>query len=175
MRALGVDMARVFTKDDGLIPVDLVHCALDHLSAAQALFNSSPDHYDSAGYLAHIGVEMLLKGWLLEVSGSFKGTHNIKELYNNLIESGVAQELDDNNISILNILDGYGKLRYPNLNAPIEVGDKDWIGINNVIKIMCRSLPPEIEEELSKINQSDKHEPVRKAGRVLIRKTKNGT
>ncbi len=168
-------MARVFTKDDGLIPVDLVHCALDHLSAAQALFESNPAHYDSAGYLAHIGVEMLLKGWLLEVNGSFKGTHNLNELYNNLIVAGAAPELDDDNTSVLNILDGYEKLRYPNLNAPTEVGDNDWIDINNLVGIMCRSIPLEIEEALSKINQSDKHEPVRKAGRVLMKKKKNDT
>lgn len=71
---------RIFTTADGLLPVDLAHCGLDHLTAAQRLFNSDPSHYDSAGYLAHIGVELLLKGWLLETTGRFEAIHNLGEI-----------------------------------------------------------------------------------------------
>ena len=52
---------RIFTPTDGLLPVDLAHCGLDHLTSAQKLFNSGPSHYDSAGYLAHIGIELLVR------------------------------------------------------------------------------------------------------------------
>ena len=74
-------MARIFSTADGLVPVDFAHCALDHMTAAHALFDTDPSHYDSAGYLVHIGVELLLKSWLLQAAGEFEGTHNLKALY----------------------------------------------------------------------------------------------
>ncbi len=73
-------MARRFTQKDGLLPEDLVHCGLDHLAAAEALFATNASHFDSAGYLAHIGVELLLKGWHLQVFGEFEGIHNLHTL-----------------------------------------------------------------------------------------------
>ena len=74
-------MARVFSVSEGFAPVDFVHFGLDHTTAAGALFETSPSHFDSAGYLAHIGVELLLKGWLLQELGQFEGIHNLKALY----------------------------------------------------------------------------------------------
>lgn len=66
-------MARKFTVEDGLVPVDLLHCGLDHLAASKALFKLSPAGFDSAGYLAHIGVELLLKAWLLYGTEGVRG------------------------------------------------------------------------------------------------------
>jgi HEPN domain-containing protein len=76
---------RIFTSKDGLVAVDLIHCAMDYLSAAELLFGSGPHLYDSASYLAHLGIEMLLKGWLLEVNGSFEGVHLLSNLHGTLL------------------------------------------------------------------------------------------
>jgi HEPN domain-containing protein len=114
-------MTRIFTVKDGLKPADLVHCALDHLSAADFLFKSGPHHFDSAGYLAHIGIEMLLKGWLLQTNKSFEGTHNLISLHKALVEISATKELNDESKEVLVKLDGYEQLRYPNLNSPTEV------------------------------------------------------
>ena len=165
-------MTRTFTEKDGVNPADLVHCALDHLSASEELFKGTPNLFDSAGYLAHIGIEMLLKGWLLETNKSFKGTHNLQDLYDNLVEIGAAKELEAEEKEILVKLDGYEQLRYPNINSPTEVGDEDSASINKLISKLCNAMPPTIEEALSKINPSDKHEPVKKSGRVLMKKRK---
>ncbi|WP_076750509.1 HEPN domain-containing protein [Desulfatitalea tepidiphila] len=168
-------MVRKFTKRDGLVPADIVHCALDHLSAAQLLFESNPIHFDSAGYLAHLGVEMLLKAWLLEVAGEFEGTHNLEMLYSNLVALSVTEPLDANNSAILNRLDKYEQLRYPNLNSPTEVGDGDWKHIEILTGFLCRSMPPEIDEALSEINRGNQNYPFRKAGRVLMKKKISNT
>ncbi|MBU0621359.1 MAG: HEPN domain-containing protein [Gammaproteobacteria bacterium] len=114
-------LPRVFTTADGLLPVDLAHCGLDHLTSAQRLFNSGPSHYDSAGYLAHIGIELLFKGWLLESTGRFEGIHNLGTLHGQLVSFAAAPTLDDQSSNVLVLLDQYESLRYPNRKNPIEV------------------------------------------------------
>lgn len=165
-------MIRTFTKNDGLIPVDLVHCGLDHLTASKLLFGTGPHLFDSAGYLAHLGIEMLLKGWLLEVNGAYEGTHSLKRLHSDLVGSNIADPLESILEAMLGKLDGYEQLRYPNLVSPTEVGDDDWFQINQLAGEICRSMPKTIEAELKKINASDSHSPVTKAGRTLMKKKK---
>ena len=120
-------MPRNFTRADGLVPADLVHCGLDHMTAALVLFDTDPSHYDSAGYLAHIGVELLLKGWLLEAAGSFRGSHKLGPLYRELVESHGAPRLSSDAGAMLEKLDSYEVLRYPNRDQPTEVGNEDRV------------------------------------------------
>lgn len=118
--------SRIFTKDDGFEAGDLLHCGQNHLSAAEALFAGSPSFYDSAGYLAHMGIELLLKGWLLEVAGEFPGVHRISDLWTDLMKRHGAPTLTENETNLLMKLDQFGTLRYPNKKAPTEVGTEDW-------------------------------------------------
>lgn len=157
-------MVRTFSTADGLTPVDFAYCGLHHLVAARLLFDSDPCHYDSAGYLAHIGVELLLKSWLLQVAGHFEGIHNLCSLYSQLESKFAAPMLDNKQRKALMLLDQYEELRYPNPKKPIEVGDEDWPIIDAVADFICQSVPAEILDEL------EKSLPGRKAGRVLMRK-----
>ena len=157
-------MPRTFTPADGLAPVDLVHCGLDHLTAAQELFDSNPSHYDSAGYLAHMAIELLLKGWLLETAGRFQGIHNLDQLYQELVASHGAPKLSSSSAATLGMLDSYGELRYPNLANPIEVGNADQAGIEALAGEICRSMPRSLEEALARVVSGTK------AGRILMRK-----
>ncbi len=154
-----------FTRKDGLIAEDLVHCGLDHLTASKTLFQKDPIYYDSAGYLAHIGVELLLKGWLLATAGKFAGIHKLKALYQELSDKFDAPLLKQQHKEILKILDEYESLRYPNRNNSTEVGDDDWEDIESLIEFFCRSMPKDIQSALS--NNINKNE---KSGRILMRK-----
>lgn len=155
---------RIFTTADGVLSVDLAHCGLDHLTAAQRLFNSDPSHYDSAGYLAHIGVELLFKGWLLETTGRFEGIHNLGALHGQLVSFAAAPTLDDQSLIVLALLDQYESLRYPNRKNPTEVGQGDWSAIEALVGLLCRSMPPSLERELGNVAFGHK------AGRVLMKK-----
>lgn len=155
---------RIFTADDGLLPVDLAHCGLDHLTAAQKLFKSDPSHYDSAGYLAHIGVELLFKGWLLETTGRFEGIHNLGALHGQLVSFAAAPALDARSLIVLSLLDEYESLRYPNRRSPTEVGQDHWPAIEALVGLLWRSMPKSIERGL--VNVAFGH----KAGRVLMKK-----
>lgn len=160
-------MVRVYKKSDGLLPEDLVHCGLDHLTAAEELFDSNPSHFDSAGYLSHIGVELLLKGWLLQCAGEFKGIHSVKELYEELVKKCGAPQVDSQIQDTLELLDCYEALRYPNRNQPTEVGQEDWNEIDNFAGLVCRSMPKEIEKALDALSSNNK---ITKSGRVLLKK-----
>jgi HEPN domain-containing protein len=157
-------MARTFTTADGLIPVDLLHSGLDHFSAATELFRSSPSFLDSAGYLAHISVELLLKSWLLHSAGQFAGIHALRDLYDELAKSHGAVPLSEEEARILALLDEYAQLRYPNRNSPTEVGTEDLPAIEALIEAILGRLPKELREALDKVS------PVQKGGRVLMKK-----
>ena len=163
-------MHREFMKSDGLLPVDLVHSAMDHLTAAELLFDAGPHLYDSAGYLSQLGIELLLKGWLLEVVGFFDGTHSLKDLYNTLCTE-IADDLEEIDAAILGKLDNFADLRYPNRHSPVEIGDDDWEQISIEVGHICRAMPEEIVAELEKINASGQPK-VTKGGRVLMQKKK---
>lgn len=160
-------VAKVFSTKNGLVAVDLLHCALDHLSAAELLFNSTPDRYDSAGYLAHLGVELLLKSWSLHGVGEFEGVHRLEALYDTLIGKLSAPALSEADRSTLRKLDTFAELRYPNRNEPTPVGTEDWDTIRTLVGAICNSMPNALTSELEKI------EPGNKGGRVLLRKRKD--
>ena len=155
---------RIFTTADGLLPVDLAHCGLDNLTSAKILFNSDPSFYDSAGYLAHIGVKLLFKGWLLETTGRFEGIHNLVALHSQLVSFGVAPKLDDQSLIVLALLDQYESLRYPNRKNTTEVGQDNWSAIEAPVGLLRRSLPLSIARELGNVVFGHN------AGRILMKK-----
>jgi HEPN domain-containing protein len=160
-------MARIFSvTKDGLIPSDFLHSGLDSITAAKVLFDSSPDHFDSGGYLAHIAVELLIKAWLLEAAGEFEGIHNLETLYSRLVEKHGATPLSDEHQATMKMLDGFEQLRYPNRKEPVEIGDTDFPGIDALIGHLCRSMP----EAISKALEQEQGGNFRKGGRILMKK-----
>jgi len=157
-------MANIFTAADGYRPIDLLQCGADHIDAARVLFRSAPGHYDSAGYLVHIGIELILKAWLLEVEGQFDGTHNLHTLYDQLVTKHGAPALNDQAAAILKVLDQYERLRYPNPQQPIEIGDENLPEIDALLRLIAKSTPNELQAAYREID------PTRKAGRVLMKK-----
>jgi HEPN domain-containing protein len=160
---------RKFTKEDGVEAGDLLHCGVDHLSAARYLFAASPSFYDSAGYLAHIGIELLLKSWLLEVAGEFPGIHNISELWSTLMNDHGGPALSEDESRLLTKLDQFETLRYPSRKVPMEVGTEDWEMIDVFSEKVRGCMPQSIEvpEAADKL--------VRKVGRVLMKKKREPT
>lgn len=158
-------MARIFSiEKDGLSGADFLHSGLDHMTAAKELFESDASHFDSAGYLAHMAVELLVKAWLLEVAGEFEGIHNLQALYDVLEKQFGAEPLGAERQRVIKMLDQFEQLRYPNPKMPTEIGDEDLPHIEALVGHLCRAMPKSIPEALEKI------QPGRKGGRVLMRK-----
>jgi HEPN domain-containing protein len=159
--------ARIFSvAKEGLVPSDFLQSGLDHMTAAKLLFESSPYHFDSGGYLAHIAVELLIKAWLLETAGEFEGVHNLQALYSRLVEKYSVPALNEERQATLVMLDQFEQLRYPNRKEPVEIGEADFPGILALVGHLCDSIPQAIPNAL----EQEQRECLRKGGRVLMKK-----
>jgi HEPN domain-containing protein len=157
-------MPRKYSQKDGLSPLELLRAGIDHLNASEALFKGSPSHYDSAGYLAQLGVELLLKSWLLFVAGEFEGVHQLASLHANLVSCRAANRLSPQDTETMRLLDGYSELRYPNLDQPIDVGTEQQAHNAKLIDTLWNQMPDALCEALQSVN------PLEKGGRVLMKK-----
>ena len=78
---------------------------------------------------------------LLHSTGKFKGIHNCKRLYETLVNQCGTARLKDELLATLDKLDEYESLRYPNINAPTEVGNDDWSAIEAFVEYVYRAMP----------------------------------
>jgi hypothetical protein len=164
-RTLGaISMARTFTATDGLSVPDLLHFGFDHVASAGALLKKNARHFDSAGYLAHMGIECLLKSWHLHVFGEYQGTHRLDSLWNKLRECLHVRQLSKRELGTLQAIDTYAELRYPTLNCPVEIGDEDWPKISALEGALLRRMPKDLRDVIGRLHWS------RKGGRVLMQK-----
>lgn len=152
---------KIFSAKDGVLPKDLVRYGLDHISGGFKLFGH-PFHFDSAGYLVHIGYECLLKGWILELTGKFDGVHSIKELTKQIPELSI-DSLPPDFIEALAIIDEYRHLRYPNRNIPQSVGSEEMELIRELVCYTISLLP-------NSLHTTDAEAHVTKGGRTLMKK-----
>jgi HEPN domain-containing protein len=159
-----VTMVRKYSQKDGLSPLELLRGGLDHLSASKALFKGSPSHYDSAGYLAHVGLELTLKSWLLTVHGEFDGIHELHSLHAKLVSSAGAEILSSEDAGTMTLLDAYSELRYPNLNQPVEVGTQQQAQVELLMDTLWAQMPASLYEAVHSMD------PLKKGGRVLMKK-----
>jgi HEPN domain-containing protein len=161
---------KTYSESDGINAVDMLHCAIDHLCASECLFESSPSHYDSAGYIAHLGIEMILKSILMHRDGSFPGIHSIQRLYDELRNKNYVTELPSELQLVMTTLDEYETLRYPNLNNPVEIGTEDLLHLKRLANFLNSQLPVSLVSALEQPNQQDSNSQIVKSGRVLMRK-----
>jgi HEPN domain-containing protein len=155
---------RIIKQDQGLDAADLFRSARDHASAACALAKSAPHHLDSAGYLAHISVELALKAWLLHNDGYFRAIHSLESLYIELQERHNAPLLQAEVAYLFSELDKYSELRYPNRNSPTEVGQSEVADLPLLLNFIHAHYPVDLREAIERID------PLIKGGRVLMRK-----
>ena len=134
------------------------------MNAAQNLLETDVSFFDSAGYLVHMGFELLLKAWHLEAFGEFCGIHSLKELVEQLRAKGQQLNLSQEEDEALKIADAYGELRYPNPQHGTEIGNDDWKKIDGLLNRIWEQTPPVFDEYFESID------PTRKGGRVLMRR-----
>jgi len=154
-----------FRTRDGFTSEDLIQYAIDHLASAKLLFERNPRCYDSAGYLAHLGLELMLKSILLKLNGEFPAEHNLESLYKLARKIG-ARKIGKDGVRTLNKINQFFNLRYTNPQSPIEIGDDDWKIIEQVFYNLLTNFPVDI---LSRLNNSNYY---KKGGRILFFKPK---
>lgn len=155
-----------YGASDGFITEDLVHYGVDHMKAAKILFEKDPSLFDSGGYLAHLGIELLLKAWLLEIPGEFPKTHSLAALVEKINKQKNLIELTAEEKEILSLIDEYGELRYPTPKRPVGIGDEDWPKIEDFFYDLINQAPTKIKLDAYNIVSTNK------GGRVLLKKRK---
>lgn len=161
---------RKFTTAEGFTVIELLHYGFDHVSAARYLLRRSASYFDSAGYLAHIGIELLLKAWHLDVLGYFEDTHNLQELWGVIAKAPGVQRLTSRSVRTLALLDTYERLRYPNPRSPIEIGSEHLTKVDALVKALKQRMPDSLVLAYSQIDV------LKKGGRVLMKRPiKRGT
>ncbi|OGP55665.1 MAG: hypothetical protein A2Y65_02820 [Deltaproteobacteria bacterium RBG_13_52_11] len=157
-----ISRSHKFTKKDGYTEKDLLHYAVDHLKSAKVLFEKHYDLYDSAGYLSHLGIEMILKAMLLNREGEFPGVHKLGLLFRRLEDISLTNEQE----RLIKKLDKFERLRYPNPRKAIEIGDEDWDRIHSFVLYLFAKFPKKLQEEFKKIDRT------KKGGRIVMWKRK---
>jgi HEPN domain-containing protein len=151
---------RKFGVNDGFKSEELFQNALDHLASSKLLFDRNPRCYDSAGYLAHLGLELMLKSVLLNLKGEFPAEHDLKKLYNFAKRLG-AVLLKKSEQEELERINQFFYLRYTNHRKPIEIGDDDWEPIKQLFYTLSSNFSKDT------INKSRNPDYYKKGGRVL--------
>lgn len=157
---------KIFARKDGFSETELLHSAIDHLASAKVLFNKSPRCYDSAGYLCHLGIELVLKAIILNKCNQFPNEHSLVKLSKRIEGQSLKLNYGTDNEHTISMLDGFYKLRYPKPSNPIEIGDGDWGRIEDLFHFLILILPKEIIAELKDMDQ------FKKSNRILMRRKK---
>ncbi len=157
----------VLTSDEYRV-VDLLHAAIDHLGSAKLLFEHNPRCYDSAGYLAHLGFELIFKAVLLQTACRFPKTHSFGTLLSEMKSAGVVLPFDASQQSLLDKFEEFKELRYPILKGlpSIEIGNQDWEQAEILFGWIMARLPA-FQQHLTAIDHTDKF------SRRLIKKPKS--
>ncbi|AEG00873.1 HEPN domain-containing protein [Methylomonas methanica] len=160
---------RDFTTDDATTR-DLLLYGRDHIKAAITLAKTNDASlYDSAAFLYHLGLEMILKTILLHESGKFQDEHklvvlaeNINKYKNGLISNGLMTKYD--------ALDQFWNIKYPNRKIPVEIGDDDFIEFENMINATWELVAVDVRESIFQHEESKffDTEVVEKGGRILM-------
>lgn len=154
-----------YSEKDGYTVDDLLHFGYGHLDTARVLFDDDPAFLDSAGYLAHLGAEIVLKAWHLMWFGQFDNTHDLIRLFNALKIRDSTLDIGAEPEAFLTELDRFYLLRYPRRkDGPVEVGSDHLNQLDALLDALWKQFPKELIETYEKINRT------KKGGRVLMQK-----
>lgn len=157
-------MPRYYTTANGYTVADLLHFGFDHIASADVLLQRNARHFDSAGYLAHLGFECFLKAWHLHAFQKFPAIHGLETLWTALQNQPGIQKLSRRSLATLRVLDSYSELRYPALHYPLEVGSDDRPRIVALERALVKRMPTALKEVIASLHWA------RKGGRVLMEK-----
>jgi HEPN domain-containing protein len=137
---------RVFKRSEGYSPYDLLEYGKAHLKSAQIICKDGDvTLIDQALYMAHLGIECILKSFILSIKSEFTDEHSLGKLMTQLSDIGFS--LDKNIIEQINPYSELYKLRYPNPLDPIEAGSEDIDKIFSIEKFLLQNVPFDIKAE----------------------------
>lgn len=154
-------MSKKFNKTDGWTENVLLEHSKGHLMAAEKLFCIQEsviynDTLSSAGYLSHLGIELLLKGCWVSESSYFEDLHSLAKLASKIN----FLKLNDEHNRIITNLDKFYEMRYPqeigeieeiekrdiSFNLSTEIGDADWVDTIKFLHEVQSQMPTSLSQ-----------------------------
>ena len=112
----------------------------------------------------HLSIELLLKSWLLFLTGEFPGTHRLQELRQKVSEAGGEIKLSKTENKTIELIGRLYELRYPNRLIFTEVGSESFELAFQLYETLEACLPKDLKQKYGRLPQG------RKNGRVLMKK-----
>lgn len=113
-----------------------------------------------------MGLELILKSFILFEKGQFKGIHSLNKLVAEITEHSPQVSFSNRELQVLNYLSNFEELRYPNRKKPIELGAEDFNLIEELANAIWLQLPVELVEAFEALPKN------KKGGRVLMARPK---
>lgn len=154
-------MTKKFSRGDNWEESMLFEYAKRHLVAAEVIFtNQDINTYvlsvSSAGYLCHLGIELLLKACWLHQEDFFENEHSLLILIKKINYLNLNERL----MVFLSNIELFNEMRYPqdlsavrvvedadvNTNLPSEIGDHDWVGTIELLHEIQKQMPDDLQE-----------------------------
>ena len=114
-----------------------------------------------------MGLELILKSWLLYEKGQFEGIHPLQDLAKEILDHDCRVSFSKREMQTLTFLSKFEKLRYPNRKNPIEIGAEDIEQIDELADAIWQQLPDGL------IKSFENLEKLKKGGRVLMVRPSN--
>ena len=165
MLIVGYYMAKYFLLKDGYTVEGLLQSGFDHLDAAYELFENSYRFLDSAGYLAHLGFEVIIKSYILHMFGCFENEHSLVRLCAKIREKDAKFLSESTSETFLSDLDSFYELRYPHPGRPggrVEVGGDMVPNIKALEDSIWNALPEQLRSSYAEIDHTRKN-----GGRIM--------
>ncbi|MCH7869657.1 MAG: HEPN domain-containing protein [Myxococcales bacterium] len=153
----------LYTREAGYSESDLIHFAYGHLESAGCLFRCGHVGYDSAAYLGHLGIELLLKALLLYRTNKFPNCHDLNKLRNLLEAADCEITFSSEGVAVLEKVNRFYSLRYPAGGPSEPFLAEDLVALEALARQLVNTLPLELQQEYAP--------QVRKGGRDLLRKS----
>ncbi len=118
--------------------------------------------FDSAGYLAYIGIELMIKSWLLHENKKFEGIHSLRDLLKQLKASVPSLSFTQTEEQTIDYLSNFLELRYPDKNNPVAIGEEDIEQIDVLANSLWKQMPDNLIKSFESLSSN------KKAGRILM-------
>lgn len=160
---------RTFLRSEGYSERELLLAGSHHVVAAAHLYESASFmDLDSAGYLSHLGLELVLKAIVLYVLGCFTDEHHLTRLVATIRAQGLDLALTEEELSLVNRLDHFFELRYPNPSAPVSIETDDGTQVLKLFLRICEGFPQPLRSIVDHLRDPGPDGFFHKGGRVFL-------
>jgi len=163
-----------FSRADGYSETDLLVASRDHLLSALLLFEEGSLYgLDSAGYLSHLSLELLLKATLLFLEDKFPECHDLEQLLRRLQAAGLKLNIPVAQDDVVKRLRAFYGLRYPDPTTPVSISQPDAPLIRDTWDSLWAQLPEALRARMPELYEVGRDGRLRKGGRaIMIREKK---